>query len=624
ILQCGSSIRANVTDHLPPTTAATAQAPTKPSVLQTANQVPHKTLAARSMDNPITSQRAATTFNSENTRKTQATTFPVTTKRAPSTSPIMHTLITTLATTNTSHMTVPVTEATAGPNTSHMTVPVTEATAGPNSSHVTVPVTEATIGPNSSHVTVPVTEATIGPNTSHMTVPVTEATISPNTSHTTSHTAAPVTEATIGHVTSHTAVSVTDATTINSSTTSSLWLPTVTTTDHTARTSPSNISHTTEETTQPSNQTTYPAMLSTSSHNSTASQEPTQSTHTLRPTTAVHNATQTTSVTTKAPRPTLSPQPSAAKTGIYQVFNGSSLCIKAEMGIELIVQDTESRYFNIDPNATHASGNCGSRKSDLLLNFPGGFVNFTFTKDGNSYYISEVGAYLTVSNPEKTYKGMKSAVMMFETVVGHSFKCVSEQSIQLSGQLQLKTVDVQLQAFDFEGLSFGNVDECSSDYTIVLPVIGAIVLGLCAVGLIVYGIRLRPACQDFSSSFYYYKKELKFFLVESSWLPVSAPPEFLRLGSFFCSFLAAATCSLVAGTQRCHCSLRSIPGWKTRPENMNLFDLLPMTPPPSLPSRFNDKDHEEGSSPKSRTTRKHPCAPTNKQRSETQLLKKTT
>ncbi|ELK27456.1 Lysosome-associated membrane glycoprotein 3 [Myotis davidii] len=35
------------------------------------------------------------------------------------------------------------------------------------------------------------------------------------------------------------------------------------------------------------------------------------------------------------------------------------------------------------------------------------------------------------------------------------------------------------------------VDECSSDYTIVLPVIGAIVLGLCAVGLIVYGIRLR-------------------------------------------------------------------------------------------------------------------------------------
>lgn len=118
-------------------------------------------------------------------------------------------------------------------------------------------------------------------------------------------------------------------------------------------------------------------------------------------------------------------------------------------------------------------------------------MNLTFTKDENSYYISEVGAYLTVSNPEKTYQGMKSPVVMFETVIGHSFKCVSEQSLELSTQLHLKTTNVQLQAFDFEDDNFGNVDECSSDYTVVLPVIGAIVLGLFAVGLIVYGVRVR-------------------------------------------------------------------------------------------------------------------------------------
>lgn len=45
---------------------------------------------------------------------------------------------------------------------------------------------------------------------------------------------------------------------------------------------------------------------------------------------------------------------------------------------------------------------------------------------------------------------------MFETTVGHSFKCVSEQSIQLSANLQLKTMNVQLQAFDFEDDHFGN------------------------------------------------------------------------------------------------------------------------------------------------------------------------
>ncbi|EGW12569.1 Lysosome-associated membrane glycoprotein 3 [Cricetulus griseus] len=82
-------------------------------------------------------------------------------------------------------------------------------------------------------------------------------------------------------------------------------------------------------------------------------------------------------------------------------------------------------------------------------------------------------------------------MVMFETVVGHSFKCVSEQRIQLSAQLQMKTTNIRLQAFDFEGDCFGNVDECLSDYTVVLPVVGAIVVVLCIVGLAVYKIRQR-------------------------------------------------------------------------------------------------------------------------------------
>lgn len=64
--------------------------------------------------------------------------------------------------------------------------------------------------------------------------------------------------------------------------------------------------------------------------------------------------------------------------------------------------------------------------------------------------------YFTFVFSEKVYQGMKSAMVMFETVAGHSFKCVSEQSIQLSTHLQLKTMNIQLQAFDFEGSHFGN------------------------------------------------------------------------------------------------------------------------------------------------------------------------
>lgn len=396
ILHYGSQIRAKafseITDSSQPMGAATVQDTAK-LFLQPTNQVPHRTIAAKSTGGHITSPIAATTSNLETptthtTIQTLTTTSPVTTNSTPSTSPIIYTLITALAKHNTSHTTTPVTEATIGSSAARSSPPTT----------ITPPA-------------------------------------------------------------------------------------------NTTRTSPATVSHTTGK-------TTLPPTLSTSPPNSTTSQKPTQPTPASGTTTVAHNATQTTSPATTTPGPTLAPQPSPAKTGIYQVLNGSRLCLKAEMGIELTVQDTESvfspqRYFNIDPNTTQASGNCGSRESNLLLNFQGGFVNLTFTKDENSYYMNEVGAYLTVSNPEKIYQGMKSTATMFETVIGHSFKCVSEQSIQLSAHLQLKTMNVQLQAFDFEDDHFGNVDECSSDYTAVLPVIGAIVLGLCAVGLIVYGIRLR-------------------------------------------------------------------------------------------------------------------------------------
>ncbi|KAM9224603.1 lysosome-associated membrane glycoprotein 3 [Dugong dugon] len=295
----------------------------------------------------------------------------------------------------------------------------------------------------------PTTTASVTTESLPPTSPITHSLVTTQATPSVSQSAPPVTEATIGPSAAPHSRS-----------------PPVTPPAHTTLTHPSTLSHTAEKTNQPSNQTSHPATLSTAPGNSTTTQMPSQPTHAPGTTTATHNVTQT--APPAPPGPTLAPQPSSAKTGIYQVLNGSRLCIKAELGIELIVQDEESvfspqRYFNINPNATQASGNCGPRKSNLLLNFQGGFVNFTFTKDENSYSISEVGAYLTDSNPERIYQGTKSAMVWFETMAGHSFKCVSEQSIKLSPHLQLKTVNVQLQAFDFEGDHFGNADACFSD-----------------------------------------------------------------------------------------------------------------------------------------------------------------
>ncbi|XP_069328971.1 lysosome-associated membrane glycoprotein 3 [Eulemur rufifrons] len=368
----------------------------------------------------------------------------------------------------------PTTAATAKPSPLQQTNQVPQETLAARSmdGHMT-----SEIAPTVKTPTTPVTTKNTPP-----TSPVMHTLITSQATANNSHTATPVTEATIGN-----------------SSASHSQPPTITPPAHATGTGPSTVCCTTGQTTHPSNPTTLPITFSTAPHKSTTSQKLSQSSHAPGTTTAAHNATQTASPASTAPGPTLAPQPSSAKTGTYQVLNGSRLCIKAEMGIELIVQDKESvfspqRYFNIEPNATQASGNCGSQKSNLLLNFRGGFVNLTFTKDEKSYYISEVGAYLTVSTAETAYQGLKGALVLFETVVGHSFRCVSEQSLQLSAQLQLKTMNVQLQAFDFEDDHFGNVDECSSDYTIVLPVIGAIVVGLFLVGMGVYKIRLR--CQS--------------------------------------------------------------------------------------------------------------------------------
>uniref|UniRef100_A0A8C6W5L8 Lysosome-associated membrane glycoprotein 3 n=1 Tax=Nannospalax galili TaxID=1026970 RepID=A0A8C6W5L8_NANGA len=342
-------------------------------------------------------------------------------------------------------------------------IPHETAAARSRNAHITSQkATEISNSENPPHTTIKITNIPVTSKRLLSSSTTIYSLVTPNNSHTT----VPITEVTIGRDSiPHSPVPTTGS-------------------------SPSTVNHTTRKTTQPDGQTTFLRTFFVDAHKSTTYQKPTLPIHIPETSiAATHSDSLTASPAPTVLGPALVPQPAPVKMGTYEVLNGSRLCIKAQMGIELIVQENElQRYFNIDPNMTQASGKCGSQKSSLLLNFQGGSVNVTFIKEENSYYISEVGAYLTISNTEKTYQGMKRT-MMFETVIGHSFKCVNEQSIQLSAQLLMKTTNIQLQAFDFEGDCFGNVDECLSDYTVVLPVIAAVVAGLCVVGLGIYKIR---------------------------------------------------------------------------------------------------------------------------------------
>lgn len=111
---------------------------------------------------------------------------------------------------------------------------------------------------------------------------------------------------------------------------------------HTTGASISTVNHITGRTTQLGGQTTLPKTMFSASHKSTTNQKPpplTYASGTLVPT---HKDSSPISTAPVVPGPTLATQLSPAKTGTYEVLNGSRLCIKAEMGLVLIVQEKDS------------------------------------------------------------------------------------------------------------------------------------------------------------------------------------------------------------------------------------------------------------------------------------------
>ncbi|XP_030431948.1 lysosome-associated membrane glycoprotein 3 isoform X2 [Gopherus evgoodei] len=255
---------------------------------------------------------------------------------------------------------------------------------------------------------------------------------------------------------------------------------------------------TTAKPTSPTNQTTTLAVTTTATTKKTAvktiAQTTKQTTHTAAKTTARTNMTtipprnQTTRpATTATVGPTLAPDPSSPTTGAYNVSNGSVICIKASMGLELIVQNSKTKkgYFNIHPSITQISGSCGNLQSDLNLTFNGGFISFTFAKKDRVYYVSTVEASLKIPSVGSWHN--VTSKQLFTATMGNSFKCLSKQMVNLADNFQLLTVNTQLQAFAIVGDQFGKEEECSLDRNRrTIP----IALGLSILGLFVIVLAL--------------------------------------------------------------------------------------------------------------------------------------
>ncbi|XP_066457694.1 lysosome-associated membrane glycoprotein 3 isoform X2 [Eleutherodactylus coqui] len=194
--------------------------------------------------------------------------------------------------------------------------------------------------------------------------------------------------------------------------------------------------------------------------------------------------------TTTHATPTLPPTSSPPEIGNYTVKDGKGPCIIAIMGLELQIDNstkerTDRRYFNIQPKHTNANGTCGDSKSNLLLQFPEGSINFTFIKESKTYYIEEVSAQFYVASAGR-WNGNSGKVKLLSSDVGYSVMCKRTPTVQLGENLELILADVKLQAFEIKNGTFSKEEMCSYDRNITAVAIAIAVIVIVVIAIILY------------------------------------------------------------------------------------------------------------------------------------------
>ncbi|KAG9494013.1 hypothetical protein GDO78_001719 [Eleutherodactylus coqui] len=242
----------------------------------------------------------------------------------------------------------------------------------------------------------------------------------------------------------------------------------------------------------PSNSTTHaPSNSTTHGPFNTTTHLPVTNTTTHAPfNTTTHAPHNTTSHATTHATPTLPPTSSPPEIGNYTVKDGKGPCIIAIMGLELQIDNstkerTDRRYFNIQPKHTNANGTCGDSKSNLLLQFPEGSINFTFVKESKTYYIEEVSAQFYVASAGR-WNGNSGKVKLLSSDVGYSVMCKRTPTVQLGENLELILADVKLQAFEIKNGTFSKEEMCSYDRNITAVAIAIAVIVIVVIAIILY------------------------------------------------------------------------------------------------------------------------------------------
>ncbi|KAJ8351210.1 hypothetical protein SKAU_G00226860 [Synaphobranchus kaupii] len=199
------------------------------------------------------------------------------------------------------------------------------------------------------------------------------------------------------------------------------------------------------------------------------------------------NATTATIPTTLSPTPL--PLPT---TGNYNVTNGSSLCLLADMGLQISFKEgVDFQKMNIEPFKI-VTGTCGTNKSNLVLQSDQVNLTFAFLKNGDKFLLRTVNVTIKGTNGT-TFNAANSNLSLWQAAVESSYMCNKEQSYNITDTFSLKTFNLRVQPFGVKENKFGTAYECALDDTsMLIPiVVGAALAGLIVIVLIVYAIGRR-------------------------------------------------------------------------------------------------------------------------------------
>uniref|UniRef100_A0A4X1U0L1 Lysosome-associated membrane glycoprotein 1 n=1 Tax=Sus scrofa TaxID=9823 RepID=A0A4X1U0L1_PIG len=201
---------------------------------------------------------------------------------------------------------------------------------------------------------------------------------------------------------------------------------------------------------------------------------------------------------TAPPTPTPTPAPTSPVVSRYNVSGANGTCLLASMGLQLNVtyrtkdNTTVTRGLNINPNKTTFGGSCSAQLVTLELQGESlRLLALQFALNTSSSRVFLQGVQLNMTLPDArdpSFSAANSSLRALQATAGNSYKCRSEQRLQVTEAFALNVFQVRVQAFRVDGDKFGPAEECQLDEnSMLIPIaVGGALAGLVLVVLMAY------------------------------------------------------------------------------------------------------------------------------------------